>query len=244
MNRFGTLLLALLMVLASQATAHAYTLMGGTWGEGANVTYSFDFLGGLDMTAEPTPGAPSVAMDSGFMPAGWEAEIAAAFNLWASVTDISFSLVADSGTAFNAAGATGDIRITGQTMDGQYGTLAHAYGPPPNGTSAAGDLHFDAEEIWTIGTGVQIDLFTVALHEIGHSIGIGHSADPSAVMFPNYWYNAGRTLHADDINAANAIYDPAASTVGGTPEPGTTVLIVVALFILFRFRPTPRSATE
>jgi uncharacterized repeat protein (TIGR01451 family) len=50
-----------------------------------------------------------------------------------------------------------------------------------------------------VGTG-QYDLQTIATHELGHAIGLGHSADPSSVMYP--YLSAGeakRDLTANDL---------------------------------------------
>ena len=48
-------------------------------------------------------------------------------------------------------------------------------------------------------------LFTVAIHEVGHLLGLGHSQDPSAVMFSRY--SSGKEqLTQEDIQAIQTIY--------------------------------------
>lgn len=70
----------------------------------------------------------------------------------------------------------------GAPFDDAGGMLAHAFMP---GAGIVGDVHFDAEEDWTlIATG--FNLFAVAVHEFGHALGLPHSRDPGAVMFPAY----------------------------------------------------------
>ena len=76
--------------------------------------------------------------------------------------------------------------IGAHAMDGPGGTLAHAYYPPPNGITIAGDLHFDEAEAWYCDpaqiVGTELDIGIVALHEIGHSIGLGHETIDPAVL--------------------------------------------------------------
>jgi hypothetical protein len=79
---------------------------------------------------------------------------------WADVlndggdTKITFSERDDLGDPLNYVGASqndpdsGDIRIGAHKMDRAGGTLAHAYYPPPNGSTAAGDTHIDSRETW------------------------------------------------------------------------------------------------
>jgi hypothetical protein len=92
------------------------------------------------------------------------------------------------------------------------GVLAHADFPP--GCSVVTNtlpkpVHFDdTEHTWCIGAVAnQFDVETVALHELGHIIGLGHSSVAGSVMFPTVSANfTKRALTADDISGAKALY--------------------------------------
>lgn len=100
-------------------------------------------------------------------------------------------------------------------FDGPGNVLAHAFYPaPPNPEPLAGDLHFDDDENWHVGT--NIDLFSVALHELGHTLGLGHSDSPSDVMYP--YYRMASTLAAGDKTAILGMY-AAQDSSGGSPAP-------------------------
>ena len=63
--------------------------------------------------------------------------------------------------------------------------------------------------------GVSINLAEVACHEIGHSIGFGHSADSAAIMAPTARGNRGAVLAADDIAAVSFLYPGSKGGGGG-----------------------------
>uniref|UniRef100_U3IGR3 Peptidase metallopeptidase domain-containing protein n=1 Tax=Anas platyrhynchos platyrhynchos TaxID=8840 RepID=U3IGR3_ANAPP len=132
--------------------------------------------------------------------------IAKAFDLWSSVTPLRFTRIysgdADIMISF-AAGFHGDF----YSFDGPGGTLAHAY-PPSNGIG--GDAHFDEDENWTKFTTYNgYNLFLVAAHELGHSLGLGHSNVFGALMYPIYMAKDTRNfrLPQDDIDGIQALYE-------------------------------------
>ena len=87
-------------------------------------------------------------------------------------------------------------------FDGKGNVLAHAFYPKK------GDLHFDDDEQFTDGTDTGTNLLSVAVHEIGHVIGIGHSSIKKSVMYPQYsGYDPNLRLHPDDLNATAYLYN-------------------------------------
>lgn len=90
----------------------------------------------------------------------------------------------------------------GDAFDGVGGTLAHAFFPV-----FGGDAHFDDAELWTIGSPRGTNLFQVAAHEFGHSLGLSHSDVRSALMAPFYrGFEPVFKLDSDDVLAIQALY--------------------------------------
>uniref|UniRef100_A0A8B9FJY1 Peptidase metallopeptidase domain-containing protein n=1 Tax=Amazona collaria TaxID=241587 RepID=A0A8B9FJY1_9PSIT len=146
-----------------------------------------------------------------------EEAIAKAFQLWSSVTPLRFirlySGQADIMISF-ASGFHGDF----YSFDGPGGTLAHAY---PPGSGIGGDAHFDEDENWTKFTTYSgYNLFLVAAHELGHSLGLGHSNVFGALMYPIYMARDTRNyrLPQDDIDGIQALYEMTPSKPPTRPE--------------------------
>ena len=148
-----------------------------------------------------------------------EEAIRDALELWSNSTDFTFSEINSQSNAdiviLWANGSHGD----GNPFDGVGGVLAHAFFPPPNGGSYAGDMHFDDDETWTkhqrSNNSQPRDLVTVAAHELGHSLGLGHSQVGNALMYP-YYDGSHRYLAQDDIDGINSIYPLEVVTGGPT----------------------------
>ncbi|XVF14168.1 hypothetical protein REPUB_Repub09cG0034000 [Reevesia pubescens] len=71
-----------------------------------------------------------------------------------------------------------------------------------------GRFHYDADENWSSNPAPnQMDLESVAVHEIGHNLGLDHSWDQYAVMYPTIQLGTTkRNLGQDDINGLQALY--------------------------------------
>jgi hypothetical protein len=76
------------------------------------------------------------------------------------------------------------------------------YGTGPSGPEA--DMALNTKFTWSTSGG-DYDVETVFLHENGHVAGLGHSSDPSAVMYPSY-HGVLRELQCDDINGITSLY--------------------------------------
>jgi len=80
--------------------------------------------------------------------------------------------------------------------------VAHAYFPV-----YGGDAHFDDSEYWTVNSYKGTNLLQTAAHEFGHSLGLSHSDQFSALMAPFYrGYQSSLVLERDDVRAIQALY--------------------------------------
>ena len=85
--------------------------------------------------------------------------------------------------------------------------MAHTF--YPNQGRASGDMHFDDDELWTLDSFSGINLTQVAVHEIGHGLGLEHTNVSGDIMFPSYeGYRPELDLARGDIERIQALYGP------------------------------------
>ncbi|MBW8001140.1 MAG: matrixin family metalloprotease [Planctomycetes bacterium] len=165
-----------------------------------------------------------------------------ALDIWASVSGFeNLGNVTDSGNNIGTYGEhTADIRIAAWELT-KPSALAQAWQPSTQDFFAdgalGGDMHIDVGRTWiddaadSAGNG-KFDLFSVILHELGHSIGLAHSTVAGSVMAPNY-IGANRNLHIDDIAGAQALYGNTYNTAYvAVPEPTTIALLGLGALLI------------
>ncbi|KAL7025255.1 hypothetical protein ACKWTF_013420 [Chironomus riparius] len=131
-----------------------------------------------------------------------------AFNVWEKDSILHFTELRE---------GTADIMISFEELEHTeidpniFGkdTMGHSFQP---GSGIGGDIHLNILTNWDFGVSYdskpqdeKTSLFTVLLHYIGHSLGLGHAVEEESVM-SRYYSKRTLTLSEDDIRAIQHIY--------------------------------------
>ncbi|KAG8523182.1 Interstitial collagenase, partial [Galemys pyrenaicus] len=131
-----------------------------------------------------------------------------AFQLWSKVSPLTFSKISQGEADIMISFVRGD-HYDNSPFYGPDGILAHAFQPGPG---IGGDIHFDEDENWTMDSR-NYNLYRVAAHELGHSLGLSHSTDIGALMYPSYIFSGDVELNQDDIYRIQDIYGPSKNPI-------------------------------
>ncbi|CAI9109243.1 OLC1v1009028C1 [Oldenlandia corymbosa var. corymbosa] len=129
-----------------------------------------------------------------------------AFGRWAAVILMTFVETNDANHADIKIGFYFGDHGDGVPFDGPLGQAAHS-SPPESGI-----LHLDGSELWAVDENTlklegAVDLESVAVHEIGHVLGLRHSTVKNAVMFPYTPIQKRKVnLSKDDVDGIQQLY--------------------------------------
>ncbi|MEM9270549.1 MAG: M57 family metalloprotease, partial [Pseudomonadota bacterium] len=194
----------------SAASSTSYALLGTKWGSstggttGGTVTWSFNAAVGSAMISQ----------------SAYRNAVQDAFDRWEEVVDINFVRVSDNSNA-DIELAWDDNSADGLgSPGGTVGIAGYSFFGSPSGYArlASADIRFDIADFNLNASSSQVDndiFYEVALHEIGHTIGLGHVSDGTQIM--NFSIGSQRGLGEGDIAGAQLLYGAAAA-----PQPPST----------------------
>lgn len=200
-----------------------YALEGPTWSN-ATITWSFAAAGGTF---------------TGAIGAAYQSAVTAALSRWSQVANVTFKQAADSVSNVN-------IRIGwGQFSGSQIGETDYSYQISGKQTFINGvTVRLEDPAALSLSSapgayyqGTSTALYQVALHEIGHALGLAHSTDPNAVMYASLG-PSNTDLDTTDISGIESLYggSNAAGLASNSAVPVVPAAVVLSNAILAVYR--------
>lgn len=198
-------ILAAALVISS--SVNAYELLGEKWGSNGETVYS---------------GRLSEPYYSAFIQS---------LNIW----NASFGGFPLSGSSISSDPCAGYGAVPEDNRNGvgfasdicgdafESGVLAVNYSYTVNSVVVDSDIVFNDNELWSIYSGpvrAAADFRRVAVHELGHFLGLGHEESASAIMAP--YIGSIEQPTADDVAGVVALYGNGATQPDPDPDPVPT----------------------
>ncbi len=186
-----------------------YNLFGPKWGSSTYGTES----GEITWTAEF---GSNFQFDGGDTQADFDAALQDAFDAWETVADINFTYVSPDDTTTPI-----DIDVSVGAIDGAWNTVGQAFWSSTSSSITSGSVLFDEAEDWAPnGNPGEVDFYAVALHEIGHVLGLRHfdSNDGEPLQIMNSRISVDE-LQSGDIAGAQALYGAGDGIAPPPPPP-------------------------
>ncbi|MFC2167189.1 Ig-like domain-containing protein [Acidobacteriota bacterium] len=181
-----------IMICGLVSASLGYVLWGIQWPVGSNVAFFVN---------------PNTAQVAGEL-----AAVNSASASWNAINPAGLLMTYSGPTSSTTASGNGENAIAWDN-EGNNGTLATAYAWTSGSTMVETDMVFNDFYTWTT-SGAQYDIETVALHELGHWVGLDHSA--TGIMTPSYG-GVDRSVDSDARAGFEALYGSGGG--GGTTTP-------------------------
>jgi predicted Zn-dependent protease len=193
-------------------TPISYAFEGPYW-QSKTITWSF---------ASNNFAADSATPYSSFITqTAYQAVVEQAFARWAAIEGFNFVYEPTDSAAVDIRVGWGNFVGSG----GEIGQAAYSY----SGTTLSPDAIVRIQDPTGIAlvanagviggyaySGLSSTLYQIALHEIGHALGLDHSGDPHAVMNPTAQGVTNQDADASDIAGIQALYAAVACYASGT----------------------------
>ncbi len=196
-----------------------YTIPSNPWGR-HNLTYSI-----INNSGEPVTSEVKTAIADAFY--AWQEALGGDFTFTLQEGEADITIIFYSDEPHPAP----NMGKFSQTADNDQIVLAHAFYPLPENRALMGHIHFNALAPWNGASETGYNLTSVAMHEIGHVLGLAHSESRESIMFEDYseWRNG---LAKQDVDNIRSLYLQGGSvTVPGLVDPrggGVSAELVVA----------------